>query len=319
MRESESHDVVPEGRLELLEERLLNDGYVAQGMTVQEIRSEEQRLAPFVVQLLKYIEDNRVMELPPQANRELSDQGFNVVLKILKELEKRGGAWSSQKELIDTLCSFAAEAAEDILPDAASMAFASMMDTIRAKKPAQVVDVLQTPEAQKLSDIDTSAVVMLKLQMLLHLLVKDAKNLAPTNQGPQVVQVAYLPPLVENPCVELLHEVTKCLTSGKAGSRGSTETMSMKVPAATQSQDLLRIIEVASKTDITTCFKSLVNALITQHQFCLKHDGARYGQQRDQLQQELQLATPAVLKWASVLQKFGLQDRELPPQENSSP
>ena len=89
----------------------------------------------------------------------------------------------------------------------------------------------------------------------------------------------------------------------------------MKVPAATQSQDLLRIIEVASKTDITTCFKSLVNTLISQHQFCLKHDGARYGQQRDQLQQELQLATPAVLKWASVLQKFGLQYRELPPQE----
>ena len=40
VRESESDDVVPEGRLELLEERLENEGQVGKGMTVQEIRSE---------------------------------------------------------------------------------------------------------------------------------------------------------------------------------------------------------------------------------------------------------------------------------------
>ena len=114
------------------------------------------------------------------------------------------------------------------------------------------------------AELDFATAFMLKAQIYLHLLTKDAKNVAPANCVPQVVQVMYLPPLVETPCLEVARAIDDVLKTARIDG----DVMQMCTVAGSLLSELKSFIKAAGNSkDMPGCLATFCDILIGQHKY----------------------------------------------------
>ena len=232
----------------------------------------------------------------------------------------KGSAWSSQKELLDHLILFASEETEAALP-ADLVQLVLFLDKIRMAGKAHVV---RSPAVCRLIDMDFQLLFLVKAQFFLHLIMAQARLEAPVNQGPTVQKQPYLASFVGRVVGMLQAAVDDALRVPDAPASSDAKTdKKLNVPVESsnmQIQDLTKGC-LASSRSILQCIAVFIEQAHEIGAFCLIHDGKRFTENRQKLQDAAQDALHASRgsagqAWATTLEQYGLSITLVPSNDD---
>ena len=238
-------------------------------------------------------------------------KAMEVMMKILNAMDARSGApWSAQKELYEHFVAAALDATEETFPPGFTRLAEFLEEVDKQKK----WEVLATPAVKYFMELKVGHLFTMKAQMFLELLHGRASHLGPVTQGPTTDMLPYLPPMIQKATALFLTAVNEALVSKNknATQQPNKFVAPEKIPDAIRA--LLQPLKEVTGITMTTLLKKFSAVAWEQHEYCVKHDGARFGATRKQLIHELSSTNDALANWPGIIQKYGLDPGEfLPP------